>query len=105
MYDDELDNDWLSSELSSIPATIKKLEGTYCKCHMIALNHQQTAAAEKVLEAGYELIGHFASAHNDGKQVLLFAKGLTVYHPEPTAPKIKKTRKPSPLKFKPRRKK
>lgn len=93
-------NDWSQMELNKIIASLPELEGTYCECHMIALNHAQTSAMERVLAAGYQLTGEFLSAHDNGRKVLLFTKGLTVYPVQSPPPKkkIKKARKSGNLK-------
>lgn len=80
-------------ELMAIIDDLPKYEGTYCHCHLIALNRRQKKAAEKVKMAGYVLIGEFDSAHNDGSRVDLYAKGLTPLTTEKPKTKKKKARK------------
>ena len=89
-YEEDLDesgNDWLAQSLESLPTEIKKLEGTYCKCHLIALNKHQRASEAKVLEAGYILVGDFPSAMGKSHgRVKLFARGLALASNPPAKP-------------------
>jgi hypothetical protein len=92
---------WTEAKIREAAASIPQQEGTYCRCHLIALNHQQKQAAQYVVDAGYRLVGEFESAHGDGRMVYLYAKGLTVY--PPLTPKIAPQKKRAVTK-KPRRK-
>lgn len=104
-YVDE-DNDYVEAELAEIISELPRLEGTYCHCHLIALNEQQLGAEAKIMAAGYVPVGDFKSAHQSGARVKLYAKGLNVFPVEAkTPPKpVSKPRKPRALKIKPRRK-
>lgn len=94
-YDE--DGDYAEQELASIVPEIENYEGTYCHCHLVALNNRQTRAAEEILKAGYTLVGDFQSSHGGGARVNLYAKGVDFAFPviekviaKPKRPKTRK---------------
>ena len=83
---------YTEQELDGIVSGIKRLEGTYCHCHLAALNKQQRAAAARLLAAGYVLVGDFQSSHGKAR-VELYAKGLMFNVPKKAVKRKKKARR------------